>query len=74
MVTIVIKRNDGSTTEIENVVAWDCFTKEHCEDMVGRELTEQELFDIEEDMNDESEVTSDVLQSVIAERFGGDND
>lgn len=74
MVTVIIKRQDGTTTEIENVVAWDCFTKEHCEDIAGRELTEQELFDIEDSMNDESEVTTDTLRYVIGDVLGEDYD
>lgn len=65
MVQITIKHDDGRTYTYEDVVAFDFYDKETCEALAGRNLTANELKEIEVELNDYSELTSDAVREVI---------
>lgn len=69
MVRLTITHENGSSYEYENVVAFDFFCKDDCEEIAKRNLTVKEIADIEAELKHCEEITyytvSDTVRDVI---------
>ena len=67
MVTITIKHKNGTIATYEDVVAFDFYDKEFCESIAGRELSKDELREIEDAMDNTEDVTYDTVSQTVTE-------
>lgn len=65
MVKITITHENGTSYTYEDVVAFDFYDKEFCESVAKRPMTNEELEEVRDRMDDTEDVTCETVSQTI---------